>query len=86
MLKIGLPFMRNVLEPSAKSVLIPLGLSQDCLRIGNNNANNIKWQIENTLKIVKFLEDSGLSIKGVTQTTEDETKEQKRWISWYDIR
>ena len=29
------------------------------------------------MELVKFLEDSGLSIKGVTQTIENKTKEQR---------
>ena len=33
--------------------------------------------MEDVMKIVKSLEDSGLLIKGVTQTIEGETKEKK---------
>ena len=33
--------------------------------------------MEDIMKIVKSLEDSGLLIKGVTETIENETKEQK---------
>ena len=51
--KIGLPSMKNVIKPLAKSVLIPLGLTASAsaadagihkknLRIWNNNINNIK--------------------------------------------
>ena len=38
------------------------------------------------MKLVMSLEDSGLLIKGVTQTIENETKKTKEWISWYVIR
>ena len=34
-------------------------------------------EIENTIKIVKSLEDSGLLLKGVTETVQNEVKEQK---------
>ena len=54
LLKTGLPLMKNVIKPLAKSVLIPLGLTAAAsaadvgihktnLRIWNNNTNNIKW-------------------------------------------
>ena len=54
LLKTGLPLMKNVTKPLAKSVLIPLGLTtaalaadagtQKDIRIwGYNNTNNIKW-------------------------------------------
>ena len=33
--------------------------------------------MEDIIKIVKFLEDSGLLLKGVTETAQNETKEQK---------
>ena len=33
--------------------------------------------MEDIIKIVKFLEDSGLLLKGVTETVQNETKEQK---------
>ena len=52
LLKIGLPLMKNVIKPLAKSVLIPLGLISAAspadagihkknLRLWNNNVNNI---------------------------------------------
>ena len=34
-------------------------------------------EIENTIKIVKPLEDSGVLLKGVTETVQNEVKEQK---------
>ena len=33
--------------------------------------------MEDIIKIVKFLEDSGLLLKGVIETVQNETKEQK---------
>ena len=53
LLKTGLPLIKNVIKPLAKSVLIPLGLTvaasaadagihKKNLRIGYNNTNNIK--------------------------------------------
>ena len=34
-------------------------------------------EIEDIIKIVKFLGDSGLLLKGVTETVQNEVKEQK---------
>ena len=53
LLKTGLPLMKNVIKPLAKSVLIPLGLTaaasaadagilKKSRRIWNNNTNNVK--------------------------------------------
>ena len=37
-------------------------------------------EIEDIIKIVKSLEDSGLLLKGVTETVQNEVKEQKGWF------
>ena len=42
-----------------------------------DNSNNIKWWINDIIKIVKSVEDSGLLLKGVTETVQNEVKEQK---------
>ena len=50
----------------------------------NNNATTLiisNNKIENIIKIVKSLEDSGLLLKGVTETVQNEVKEQKKRIS-----
>ena len=84
LLKTELPLIGNVL----KIVLIPLGLTAaasatnaaihkkmlesgfTCLIISNE-------EMEDIMKIVKSLEDSGLLIKGVSETIKNEVKEQK---------
>ena len=88
LLKAALPFIGNVLKPLAKSVLIPLGLitvasatdgsihkkifgsGVTTLIISNEEMNDI-------MKIVKSLEESGLLIKGVSEAIKIEAKEQK---------
>ena len=102
LLKTGLPLIKNVIKPSAKSVLIPPGLTEaasvadggihkkilvsghyrtlssvshihpSCatLIISNN-------EMENVIKVVKSFDDSGLLLKGVTETVQNEVKEQK---------
>ena len=84
LLKTGLPLIKNVIKPLAKSVLIPLGLTaaasaadaginKKILGLGNNTtliiSNN---EIEDLIKIVKSLEDSGLLLKGVTESVQNE--------------
>ena len=49
---------------------------------GHNNNNNItliisNHEINDIIKIIKSLEDSGLLLKGVTETVQNEVKEQK---------
>ena len=76
---------------SAKSVLIPLGLTslasaaeaeihKKILGSGNNNTILIisNDEIKDIIKIVKSLEDSVLLFKGVSETIQNEAKEQKR--------
>ena len=89
--------MKNVLKPSAKSVLILLklivvaatdvtiqkkffGSSMTTLITSNKEMNDI-------MKIIKSLEDADLLIKGVSETIENEAKEQKgRFLIRYTRR
>ena len=90
LLKTGLPLIKNVIKPLAKSVLIPLGLTaaasaadagihKKILGSGHNNTTLIisNDEMEDIIKIVKSLEDSGLLLKGVSETIQNEAKEQK---------
>ena len=88
LLKTGLPLIKNVIKPLAKSVLIPLGLTAAASAadarihkkiLGSRNTTLIisNNEIENIIKIVKSLENSGLLLKGVTETVQNEVKEQK---------
>ena len=88
MLKTGLSSIGNVLKTLAKSFLIPLELTAatsavdaaipkkmfgsdfTTLIISNEEMNEI-------MKIVKSLEESGLLIKGISETIKNEAKEQK---------
>ena len=88
MVKTGLPLIVNVLKPLAKSVLIPLGLTAatsaadaaiykkmfgsgtTTLIISNEEMNEI-------MKTIKSLEESGLLIKGVSETIKNKANEQK---------
>ena len=63
----GLPLLESVLTQLAKSVLSPLGLSAN-YRIRNYNINNFNEEMEDIMKIVKSLEESGLLVKGISET------------------
>ena len=89
LLKTGLPLIKNLITPLATSVLIPLGLTpavsaadagihKKLVGSGNNVtliiSNN---EMEDLIKLIKSLEDSGLLLNGVTETVQNEIKEQK---------
>ena len=89
LLKAGLPLIKNVITPLAKIVLIPLGLTaaasaanagihKKILGSGGHTTLIISNKyIEDLIKIVKSLEDSGLLLKEVTESIQNEVKEQK---------
>ena len=78
-----------MIKPLAKSVLIPLGLTAAASAadagihkkiLGSENMTTLiisNDEIEDIIKIVKSLEDSGLLLKRVTETVQNEVKEQK---------
>ena len=90
LLKTGLPLMKSVIKPLAKSVLIPLGLTaaapaadpgihKKVLGSGHKNTTLIisNDEMDDILKIVKSLENSGVLLKGVSETIQHEAKEQR---------
>ena len=89
LLKTGLPLMKNVIKPLAKSVLIPLGLTaaaaaastgihKKILGSGHNTTLIISNDdMEDILKIVKSLKDSGRLLEGISETIKNDSKEQK---------
>ena len=91
LLKTGLPLIKSVIKPLAKSVLIPLGLTAAASAadtgihkkiLGSGNNNNTTFIISNDemddiLKIAKSLENSGVLLKGVCETIQHEAKEQR---------
>ena len=99
LLKAGLPLIKSVIKPLAKSVLIPLGLTaaasvadagihEKILGSGKRPLDSALPRINTTLiisndemddilKIVKSLEDSGVLLKGVSETIQHEAKEQR---------
>ena len=80
--------MKTVIKPLAKSVLIPSGLTaaasaadagihKKILGSGNTTLIISNNEIEDIIKIVKSLEDSGLLLKRFAKTVQNEVKEQK---------
>ena len=84
--KLAGPLMK-VAMPLAKNVLTPLGLTAAMYAIDGIiqkkiHGSGVKLIIEqedmnDIMKIIEALENSGISLKGVTKTIENETKEQK---------
>ena len=92
LLKTGLPLIkRNTRQLLPKSLLIPLGITAAVLPahakkyrkiLGSGTTTLIisNKEIEHVIKIIKSLEDSGVLIKGVSETMQNEAKEQKSGI------
>ena len=90
LLKTGLPLIKSVIKPLAKSVLITSGLTaaasaadagiyKKILGLGNNTTTLIISidEMKDIIKIVKSLGDSGLLLEGVSETIQNEAKAQK---------
>ena len=81
-MKTGLPLVKNVIKPLAKSVLIPLGLTatasaadagihKKILGSGNTALIISNEEMNDVIKIVQALEDSNILLKGVTETVKN---------------
>ena len=89
----SLPLMKSVLTPLAKSVLIPLGLSAEMSAVDVAIQKKISGagttaliisneEMKDIMEIVKSLEESGLLIKGISETIKNKAEEQKgRFVS-----
>ena len=91
LLKTGLPLIKSVIKPLAKIVLVPLGLTAAAASaadagihkkiLGSGHDNTIliisNNEMDDILKIIKSLEDSGVLLKGVSETIQNEAKEQR---------
>ena len=84
--KTALPLIKYVIKPLPKSVLIPLGLTvassavdtgihKKILGSGTTTLIIPNDEMEDIMKIVKSLEDSGLLLKGVSEAIQNEVKE-----------
>ena len=87
-MSVGLPLMRNILTPLAKSVLVPLGLTPAASatnaavqkKIFGSGTTILAFSNEglhDVMKIIKSFEESGLLMKGVSEIVKTEVKKQK---------
>ena len=77
--------MKNLIKPLPKIVLIPLGLTagsaadagipKKILGSGSTTLIILNDELEDIMKIVTSLKDSGLLLKGVSKTIQNEAKE-----------
>ena len=88
LIKAGLPLIKNIIKPLAKSDLIPLGLAaaasaadarihKKILGSGTTTLIISNEEMNDIMKIVQALEDSNILLKGVTKAIQNEVKEQK---------
>ena len=85
LLKTGLPLMKNVIKPLAKSILAPLGLTAAAAAADAGIHKEILGSGTTTLiisndemkDIIRIVKDSGLLLKGVSETIQNDAKEQK---------
>ena len=92
LLKTGLPLIKSVIKPLPKSVLVPLGLTaaasaadagihKKILGSGSDHSNTIliisNDEMDDILKIEYYCCYSGVLLKGVSETIQNEAKEQR---------
>ena len=84
----GLRLMKSVLTPSAKNILLPLGLSAGMSAADASIQNKVyesgtaaliipNEEMVDIMKIVNSLEETGLLIKGISETIKNKTKKYK---------
>ena len=85
LLKTGLPLIKTVIKPLAKSVLISsaadAGIQKKIYGSGTTTLVISNEEMNDIMKIVQALEDSKILLKGVSETTKNEKKRTKRRIS-----
>ena len=88
LLKTGLLLIGNVLKPLGKSILIPLGLTtaasatdaaihKKTFRSGTTTLTIHNKEMNDIMNIIKYLEESALLIKDLSEKITNEVKEQK---------
>ena len=88
LLKTGLPLIGNILKPLAKSVLIPLVLTaaapatdaaihKKMFGSGFTTSINSNEEMNDIIKIIKSLEESGLLLNIFSETVKNEAKERR---------
>ena len=80
LMKVAMPLAKNVLAPlglSAAMSAIDESIKKKMLGSGATNSIISNDEMDDVLKIVKSIENSGVLLKGVTETIQHEAKEQR---------
>ena len=83
LLKTGLPLLKSVIKPlgllglTAASSSIDTGVQKKIYGSGTTFLVISNEEMNDIMKIVKALEDSNISLRGVTKTIKNKTREQK---------
>ena len=84
LLKSGLPLLKSVVKPLGMSGLTAAASATDAATsekiLGSGNHTTLiisNDDMQDLLKIVKSLEDSGILLNGITETVKNEVKEQR---------
>ena len=91
-----LPLTKSAIKPLSKSVLVPLGLTaaasaadagihKKILGSGHNNNTTLitsNDEMDDILKMVKSLEDSGVLLKGVSETIRYVVRYFRGFFAW----
>ena len=83
LLKSGLPVLKSVIKPlgmlglAAAASATDAAINKKILGSGTTTLIISNDEINDILKVVKSLEDSGVLLRGVSETIKNEAKEQK---------
>ena len=86
LMKVGMPLAKNVLAPLGLSAAISAidgSIKKKMLGSGTTTLIISNDEMDDILKIVKSLEDSGVLLKGVSETIQHDAKEQRGGFLMY---
>lgn len=77
--------MKDVIKPLTKNILVPLGsmaaesaagagIRKQILRLEDGNIDNFISKIDDVIKLVKSIEESGLLVEVFRETTKNEAR------------
>ena len=72
-MKVAVPLVENILAPLASAV--DAGIQKKIHGSGTTNLMILIEEMNDIMKIVEAVEDSSISLKGVTETIKNKTKE-----------
>ena len=81
LMKVTVPWAKNILAPlgvTAAASAIDAGIEKKTHGSGTTTLIISNEEMNDIMKIVQTLEDSNISLKGITKTIEKETKKKKK--------